>query len=78
MPMAALINNRGTLGDMNGDFIGNYVSGSNSYGAYGGAINNKGSPGGSFTAALSVIMLFTSMYARGGAIFNDNGEHRRG
>ena len=41
--MGGALDNRGTLGDMSGDFVGNYALGSKY--AYGGAINNRGTLG---------------------------------
>ena len=64
----AIFNNNGTIGEITGDFIGNYVSSSGRY-AYGGAIyNNNGTIEGITGDFIGNYV--SGGYAAGGAIFN--------
>ena len=65
------------LGDINADFIGNYVS-SSAYSAAGGAVYNSlggniGNIEGSFVGNYAISSgAYSSAYASGGAIYNEN------
>ena len=67
----AIYNYEGTIGDITGDFIGNYVSASSSrYFAYGGAIYNAGTIDDITGDFIGNYASSTGTYAHGGAIYN--------
>ena len=68
--MGGAILNYGTIGDITGDFIGNYASSTDDY-VYGGAIYNRGGTFGDITGDfIGNYAQSNSSYALGGAIYN--------
>ena len=68
----AIFNNNGTIGEITGDFIGNYVSSSGRY-AYGGAIFNNRTIEGITGDFIGNYVSSSGGDAYGGAIYNNNG-----
>ena len=68
----AIYNNKATIGDITGDFIGNYAFSSN-YEAKGGAIYNDEGTIGNITGDFIGNYVSSNYEAKGGAIYNDEG-----
>ncbi|MFI3243343.1 MAG: hypothetical protein R3Y56_03720 [Akkermansia sp.] len=65
----AICNNKGTINNINGSFIGNYIDGPQE--AYGGAISNNSSTIGEINGDFIGNYINASTTGQGGAIFND-------
>ena len=71
---AAVLNNKGTIGSITGDFIANYNTGKGSGSSYGAAIfNSQGTIGDINGDFIGNYSLSETGSARGGAIYNNSG-----